>query len=71
MRYDEALRTVEEFVDQALMSSASKLEIVHGKGTGVLRQAVRKKLREYNISMDIRHPEPEMGGDGVTLVEIL
>lgn len=70
MRFDEAMQVVEEFVDQALITNASNLEIVHGKGTGILRKAVRTKLKEYNVSMDVRHPAPEQGGDGVTLVEI-
>lgn len=68
MRYEEALKVVEDFVDQALMSNASDLRIVHGKGNGVLRKAVRKKLREYNVQMDISHPAAELGGDGVTIV---
>lgn len=71
MRFDEAMQVVEEFVDQALITNANNLEIVHGKGTGVLRKAVKSKLREYNVSMDVRHPAPEKGGDGVTLIEIV
>lgn len=71
MRYDEALRAVEEFVDDALIANAANLRIVHGKGNGVLRKAVKKKLREYNVGMDISHPAQELGGDGVTIVEIL
>jgi len=70
MRYDEALKVVEEFVDQALIANASNLRIVHGKGNGVLRKAVKKKLREYNVEMDIYHPAQEQGGDGVTLVDL-
>ena len=70
MRYDEALKVVEDFVDQALISNSNSLQIVHGKGNGILRQAVRKKLKEYNVTMDIWHPEQQQGGDGVTLVEI-
>jgi len=70
MRMDEALRLLEKFLDEALLSSASKLEIIHGKGTGVLRKAVRKKLKEYKVDMDVRHPEPQQGGDGVTLVDL-
>ncbi|MCB0579570.1 MAG: endonuclease MutS2 [Phaeodactylibacter sp.] len=70
MRYDEALKVVEDFVDQALISNTTSLQIVHGKGNGVLRNAVRKKLKEYNVDMDIWHPEQQQGGDGVTLVEI-
>ncbi|MEZ5044401.1 MAG: endonuclease MutS2 [Saprospiraceae bacterium] len=71
MRMEEALKIVEDFVDKALMANTNTLRIVHGKGNGVLRQVVRQKLREYqNVDMDIRHPEAELGGDGVTLIEI-
>jgi DNA mismatch repair protein MutS2 len=61
---------VEDFMDQALITSSNHLQIVHGKGNGTLRNAVRSKLKEYqNLEMEIRHPEPESGGDGVTLIE--
>ncbi len=69
MRLDDALRLLEKFLDEALLSSATSLEIIHGKGTGVLRKAVRRKLKEYRVNMDVWHPEPQQGGDGVTLVE--
>ncbi len=70
MRYEEAIGVLQTFMDQALISSASLLRIIHGKGTGSLRKGVHKKLREYK---DVRydHPKPEDGGDGVTIVEIL
>jgi DNA mismatch repair protein MutS2 len=70
MRMEEAMKIVENFIDQALISNATNLKIIHGKGNGVLRNAVRSKLREYDVKMDIWHPDPEQGGDGVTLVEI-
>lgn len=70
MRLEEALKVIEVFVDQALMAGTSNLRILHGKGNGVLRKAVRQKLREYTAPMQISHPEAELGGDGVTLVEI-
>lgn len=70
MRYEEALKVVEDFMDQALMTNATNLRIVHGKGNGILRKAVRSKLREYNVPMDISHPVAEQGGDGVTIVEM-
>jgi DNA mismatch repair protein MutS2 len=70
VRYEEALKMVEDFMDQALITSSNHLQIVHGKGNGTLRNAVRSKLKEYqNLEMEIRHPEPESGGDGVTLIE--
>lgn len=71
MRMEEALKVVEDFVDQALITSTNNLRILHGKGNGILRKAVKMKLKEYDTEMDIRHPDPEQGGDGVTLVEIL
>ena len=67
---EEALKTLETFVDKALMSNATHLNILHGKGNGVLRQAVRQKLKEYTAIKNIWHPEAQQGGDGVTLVEI-
>lgn len=70
MRYEEALKVVEDFVDQALIANAAHLEIVHGKGSGALREAVRRKLREYKVPMEISHPPQERGGDGMTMVEM-
>ena len=70
MRIEEALRLLEQFLDNALMSSTNHLRIVHGKGSGVLRNAVKKKLREYRVEMEVSHPPHEQGGDGVTLVAL-
>ncbi|RMD75740.1 MAG: endonuclease MutS2 [Bacteroidetes bacterium] len=70
MRYDEALDAVQEFVDQALVHNARTIQILHGKGTGVLRKAVKMKLREYPAVKHIWHPEPEQGGDGITFAEL-
>ncbi len=70
MRRDEAIRTVELFVDEALIANGDELRIIHGKGDGILRRAVRQKLREYSAVQEIRHEEPKNGGDGVTIVEL-
>lgn len=70
MRYEEVLATTEAFVDNALMANADQLRIVHGKGSGTLRRAVRQKLGEYNHSFKLSHPPREMGGDGVTIVDL-
>ncbi|MFT6358118.1 MAG: DNA mismatch repair protein MutS2 [Saprospiraceae bacterium] len=70
MMPSEAMRTLEEFVDNALISSAMELRIVHGKGTGVLRQVVKNKLKEYKDVTGSRHPKANEGGDGVTIVEL-
>lgn len=70
MRYEEALDAVQEFVDQALVHNAHTIQILHGKGTGVLRKAVKMKLKEYPTVKHIWHPEPEQGGDGITFAEL-
>ena len=70
MRMEEALKVMEEFVDRALMANVNHLQVVHGKGNGVLRKAVRMKLEEYDAVLHINHPEEEQGGNGVTLVEL-
>lgn len=72
MSQQEALSVLEKFVDNALLSNATSLHILHGKGTGLLRKVVRHKLKEYggNIS-NVYHPEPDNGGDGVTIVELI
>ncbi len=69
MRYEEAVSILQNFLDQALISSATSVRIIHGKGTGVLRRAVHKKLKEYK-DVSYHHPTPEAGGDGVTIVEM-
>ncbi|MCB9342450.1 MAG: Smr/MutS family protein [Saprospiraceae bacterium] len=72
MSKDEALMTLEKFVDNALMTSAVSLRVLHGKGDGILRRVVKQKLKEYggNIS-NIYHPEQDDGGDGVTIIELI
>ena len=71
MSKDEAMRVLEKFVDNALLSNASSLRILHGKGDGVLRKVVRQKLREYGNNIGrVYHPEQENGGDGVTIVDL-
>ncbi|MEM1122966.1 MAG: endonuclease MutS2 [Bacteroidota bacterium] len=70
MSTEEALAVLQEFVDQALVASVSNLEIIHGKGTGVLRKAVRKKLKEYKAIQSVSFAAPERGGDGLTIVEL-
>ncbi len=68
LRPEEALRVLEEFFDNALMANTNTVRILHGKGTGALKNVVRTKLKEYNVPMQISHPHPEFGGDGVTIV---
>ncbi len=69
LKPEEAIPILQDFLDRALLSSANHLRIVHGKGTGTLRNLVRTKLREYRHFKKSWHPASEEGGEGVTLVE--
>ncbi len=70
MRWDEAMITLEKYIDNAMVSNVSKLEIIHGKGDGILRRAVHQKLKEYPAITDYFHPEAKQGGDGTTWVNM-
>ncbi len=71
MHLDEAIATLESFIDKALMTNVNSVNIIHGKGTGSLRRAVIQKIREYTGISNYFHPQREDGGDGVTIVEFI
>jgi DNA mismatch repair protein MutS2 len=70
MRAEEALIEVEEFMDRALRDGLSEVRIIHGKGTGVLRQAVREHLEHHPLAKSFRQETPDQGGSGATAVEL-
>jgi len=63
---EEASHYLERFIDAAFMSNQSQIRIVHGKGTGKLRQLVAHKMKSYPFK-SVTHPEGKEGGDGVTI----
>lgn len=65
----DALEMLQEFLDKALLHNAYEIKIIHGIGTGVMKNEVRKMLREYKDVSKVWHPAPEEGGEGVTLVQ--
>jgi DNA mismatch repair protein MutS2 len=46
------------------------VRLIHGKGTGTLRQAVREELKNHPLVKSFRPAEREEGGDGATIVEL-
>jgi DNA mismatch repair protein MutS2 len=68
-RYEDALIRVEKYIDDALLSSYPRVSIIHGKGTGALRQGVQEYLRNHRSVKKIRFGEAGEGGSGVTIVE--
>ncbi|HEY5926855.1 MAG TPA: Smr/MutS family protein [Kofleriaceae bacterium] len=66
-RVDEAVSNVDRFLDESLMASRDTVFIVHGHGTGALRQAVRTHLGSHKAIDKFRAGEQNEGGDGVTV----
>ena len=70
MNTDEALPTLERFLDSARLAKLSTVTIIHGKGTGVLRKAVHNSLRRERGIKSFRLGLYGEGEDGVTIVEL-
>ena len=69
-RVDEALEELETYLNDAAMSGMSSVRIVHGKGTGALRSAVREQLAHHPLVKSYTTAPPKEGGDGVTIVKL-
>lgn len=67
---NDALNILQNFMDRALLNNAFELKIIHGVGTGVMKNEVRKMLKQYKDVKEIWHPEPDQGGEGVTMVRM-
>ncbi len=70
MRSEDALMRVEEFLDRAVRDGLASVRIVHGKGTGALRQAVRELLEHHPLAKSFGQEAPANGGSGATFVEL-
>lgn len=68
MRAVEALEAVEDLVDDALMVGVSSVTILHGKGTGALKEEIRRYLRTVKDVATIADDHADRGGAGITLV---
>jgi DNA mismatch repair protein MutS2 len=66
----EALREVEDYLDQLLRADIRQAEILHGKGTGALRDAVRNYLASCTFVTSFGYAPPNQGGDGVTVLQL-
>lgn len=69
-RYEDALHRTEKYLDDALLSNYHQVSIIHGKGTGALRQGVQTYLKNHPRVKSYRYGEAGEGGHGVTVVEL-
>jgi DNA mismatch repair protein MutS2 len=70
-RVEETLPQVEKYLDDAFLAGMPFVRIVHGKGTGALRQAVREQLRVHPLVKSFRAGEQGEGGSGVTVAYLV
>lgn len=68
-RYENALHRVEKYIDDALLAGYPRVSIIHGKGTGALRQGVQEYLKNHRSVKKARFGDATEGGTGVTVVE--
>ena len=66
---EEAINKMEKAMDQAMFTAGAMLTIVHGHGTGRLKEAVRTYLKKSAYPVEFKPGKREEGGDGVTMVE--
>ncbi|MBR4509745.1 MAG: endonuclease MutS2 [Ruminococcus sp.] len=67
---DDGVYQLDQFIDQAVMSNISTISIIHGKGTGLLRAAVHKRLKNHPSIKNFRLGVYGEGEDGVTIAEL-
>jgi DNA mismatch repair protein MutS2 len=67
---DEARDLVEKYLDDAFMAGMANVRLVHGKGTGTLRKAVRTLLSDHPLVESFRDGEPGEGGAGATVAAL-
>ena len=70
MRAEEAINAVMYFIDDAILVSMSRVRILHGTGTGALRQAIRQYLSTVPNVSSFRDEHVQFGGAGITVVEL-
>jgi DNA mismatch repair protein MutS2 len=70
LRVDDALTRLEPFLNHASLDAVGEVRIVHGKGTGALKRAIREYLGGHPLVESFRDGEPFEGGSGVTVVRI-
>jgi DNA mismatch repair protein MutS2 len=69
-RVDEALDALSSYLDDASLAGMDKVTIIHGHGTGALRDAVRTTAAAHPLAREVRPGERGEGGDGATIIRL-
>jgi DNA mismatch repair protein MutS2 len=70
LRADIAVNELEKFLDGAIISGRDEVEVIHGRGTGVLRREIHGFLKNFSAVRNYRLAPGDQGGDGMTIVEL-
>lgn len=70
MRGDEALQTITAYIDDAILVGAARVRILHGTGNGILRQLIRQYLNTVPQVKSAHDEHVQLGGAGITVVEL-
>jgi DNA mismatch repair protein MutS2 len=70
MRGDDAIDTVMHFIDDAILIGLSRVRILHGTGSGILRQLIRQYLHTVPNVRNARDEHVQFGGAGITVVDL-
>ena len=71
LRQDETLARVKLWLDEAYTLGNRSLKVVHGRGTGALKKALRELFKTLSYIKSFEHESEQFGGDGVTRIELL
>ncbi|MDM5229813.1 endonuclease MutS2 [Lysinibacillus pakistanensis] len=69
-RFEDAILRTEKYIDDALLANYGRVSIIHGVGTGALRQGIQNYLKKHKRVKSFRFGEAGEGGFGVTVVEL-
>ena len=69
-RVEEALEMLDRYIDRASVAGAARVTIIHGHGSGAMRDAVRAVLSDHPLVREWRPGERGEGGDGASIVTL-
>jgi DNA mismatch repair protein MutS2 len=70
MNLEEAFLEIDKYIDDAYLSGLNEVQIIHGKGTGVLRQGIAEYLKKNKVVKEFRLGDFSEGGTGITIVKL-
>ena len=70
MRADECMIEISHFIDDAVVANVRRVRILHGTGSGILRQFIRQYLSTIPEVTSFKDENPQFGGSGITVVDL-